>query len=118
VRGAVTRTLEPLRQRGEIRHSLEAHVALEGTDGLGTLLADHRDRLAELFIVSQVDIVAPGTLGDGTDALPGLRVAARRVGGTRCPRCWTYKTDVGSNARFPELCGRCAGVLATAAAAS
>jgi len=39
-----------------------------------------------------------------------------RVEGTKCPRCWLYRTDGGRDARFPELCARCTDVLAGAGA--
>jgi len=116
VRGAVTKTLEGLRQRGEIRHSLEADVQLAADGALRELLAQRHDLLAAVFIVSRVDLVPAGSL-PGPELLPGLAVAARRVEGTKCPRCWNYRFDVGSDPRSPGVCGRCAGVLAASGAA-
>jgi isoleucyl-tRNA synthetase len=108
VRAAVTKTLEGLRTRGEIGHSLEADVRIAAPAPTAAVLAAHRDLLAEIFIVSRV------TLGDGV-AGDGVVVEAARVGGEKCQRCWNYRTDVGSDARYATVCGRCAGVLAASA---
>ncbi len=32
--------------------------------------------------------------------------------GEVCPRCRRTTTDVGSDSRFPELCARCAAIVA------
>ncbi|MDE2142597.1 MAG: hypothetical protein KGJ84_09325, partial [Elusimicrobia bacterium] len=29
----------------------------------------------------------------------------------KCPRCWRWQADIGSNTTQPELCGRCARQL-------
>ncbi len=110
VRTAVTKALEPLRRAGEIGHSLEARVRLAAGGELGQLLASRRALLADVFIVSQVELVAPGAL-TGESPLPGLAGAVDRAAGTKCARCWTWRTDVGADARFPSVCGRCARVL-------
>ena len=41
--------------------------------------------------------------GDATD----LRVLATPTTKTKCVRCWHHRSDVGSVAAHPELCGRC-----------
>jgi isoleucyl-tRNA synthetase len=114
VRSAVTKTLEGLRSRGEIGHSLEADVRIAAVEPVGAVLAAHRDLLAEVFIVSRVDLVADGTLA-GPSLPPGVVVAASRVDGEKCQRCWNYRSDVGHDARQPTVCGRCAEVLAATA---
>ncbi len=109
-RAAVTKTLEELRQRGRIRHSLEAAVQLSAEGQLEALLTEHRALLEDVFIVSRVDLLPPGAL-DAPEFVPGLRVAADRAQGTKCARCWNYRTDVGKDASFPALCARCARVV-------
>jgi len=112
VRAAVTKALEALRQRGEIGHSLEASVRLAAVDGLGTLLESRRALLPDIFIVSDVEIAPPGHVG-AESTLSGLVIEAGRAGGQKCARCWNWRRDVGSDPRFPTVCGRCAGVLAS-----
>jgi len=117
VRSAVTKTLEGLRSAGVIGHSLEADVQLAATDPVAGVLASHRASLAEIFIVSRVTLVPEGTL-EGPALPPGVAVAAKRVEGEKCPRCWNYRNDAGRDARAPALCGRCVDILAGAPAAS
>ncbi len=109
VRGAVTKTLEDLRKRGEIGHSLEASVQLAAAGALADVLTARRALLPEIFIVSRVELVAAGAIPATT---AGLGVAARRIEGAKCARCWNYRPDVGDRREFPALCGRCAAVVA------
>jgi isoleucyl-tRNA synthetase len=117
VRSAVTKTLEGLRSRGEIGHSLEADVQLAAAEPVAGVLASRRGRLAEIFIVSRVTLVPDGTLA-GTALPPGVTVAAQRIAGEKCPRCWNYRDDAGRDAVVPTVCGRCVDVLARAPVAS
>jgi isoleucyl-tRNA synthetase len=108
VRSVVTKALEELRQRGEIGQSLEARVRIAAHGTLASQLAAHDALLPDVFIVSAVELVTAPAAG------AELAVEVARVGGERCARCWCYRADVGSNRRFPPLCGRCARVLVAA----
>jgi isoleucyl-tRNA synthetase len=90
VRAGVLPVLEVARRDKLIGKSLEAKVVL-APKGQAEFLKANLDVLPELLIVSQVE------LGDG----PEHRVV--KADGNRCPRCWTYKPEVGSQ----ELCHRC-----------
>jgi isoleucyl-tRNA synthetase len=108
VRGQVNEVLEPLRAAGRIGKSLDAAITLRAPQGgeTATLLARHREALAELLIVSHVEL-APGT-GDS------LAVEARpcaEAGLVRCPRCWRWVPALVPTARG-ETCPRCAEALA------
>ena len=35
----------------------------------------------------------------------------KNADGEKCPRCWNYSTNVGSDQEHPQLCTRCAGVV-------
>ena len=63
------------------------------------------DELADLFIVSHVDLVE----GEGgvKGLVEGLGVSAAHAAGNKCLRCWKYETTVGEDG----LCPRCAKVL-------
>src|SRR5207244_835804 len=43
--------------------------------------------------------------------VPGLRVLCERAPGEKCPRCWNLRA-LGQDPRHPDLCERCAGVVA------
>jgi isoleucyl-tRNA synthetase len=36
----------------------------------------------------------------------------RPADGAKCPRCWNWRDDVGFDPAHPELCARCARVVA------
>jgi isoleucyl-tRNA synthetase len=104
--------MEEARQSGLVKQSSEARVVLGAgsVDGLARLLATRAGDLPALFLVADVAL-------DGTDGapespvLPGLRVRVERAPGTKCERCWNVRA-VGTDARHPTICARCAGVLA------
>ena len=94
LRERVLKKLEEARTAKLIGKSLDAKVVLPGDAAAFKGL-----NLEELFIVSQVE------WGTGSD------IAVAHADGAKCPRCWRWQTDLGSNAQFPELCGRCARQL-------
>jgi isoleucyl-tRNA synthetase len=101
VKDVVTKALEEARAAGTVGKSQEAALTIEAPDQVVAALRE-RSALADLFIVSSVVLVAaPGE----------LRVRVERAPGEKCPRCWNIRTDIGSHAAHPEVCGRCAKVL-------
>src|SRR5947208_231861 len=112
VRGAVSKAIEEARQAGLVRQSSEARVALAtaSADGLGRLLAERADELPSLLVVA--DVALGGADGAPESPLvPGLRVRVERAPGEKCPRCWNIRA-LGQDPRHPDLCERCAGVVA------
>jgi isoleucyl-tRNA synthetase len=103
VRGDVLKSLETARNEKLIGAPLEARVRLSANGDLYPLLQQHAGELPGLFIVSQVDL-EPGQ-GDA------LSIKVERAEGDKCERCWKYTTDVGSDPRFPTICGSCAGAV-------
>jgi len=114
VRDDVLRELEQARKAGLIGAGLDAQVALYTADGaLAALLAKYAHELPALFIVSYVDLVAQA----GNDwktglACPSLHIRVARARGVKCPRCWNYSETVGADPSAPDLCQRCARVVA------
>ena len=103
VRGDVLKSLETARNEKLIGAPLEARVRLSANGDLYPLLEQYAGELPGLFIVSQVDL-EPGQ-GDA------LSIQVERAAGDKCERCWKYTTDVGSDPRFPTICGSCAGAV-------
>jgi isoleucyl-tRNA synthetase len=102
VRDVVTKALEDARNEDVVNKSQEAHVAV--TVPAATIaVMDERglERVAEMFIVSGVEFVEGEELG-------AIVTAAE---GEKCPRCWNVRA-LGTDPGHPELCGRCAEVLA------
>ena len=103
VRGDVLKSLETARNEKLIGAPLEARVRLSANGDLYPLLEQHARELPGLFIVSQVDL-------EQTEG-GALTVKVERADGEKCERCWKYTTDVGSDSRFPTICGSCAGAV-------
>jgi len=106
IRQAVTKALEEKRREGVLGQSLEARVRLSAPPADLAVLSGLGERgLCEVFIVSQVEVVA----GKGQ-----LAVEIERAGGAKCGRCWNWAETVGTFADHPELCGRCHPVVVAA----
>jgi isoleucyl-tRNA synthetase len=105
VREEVLRALEPVRAAKTISANLEARVTLGASGDLAALLEKYAASLPALFIVSQVELLLPGSHPDG------LRVEVKRADGSKCQRCWNYSTHVGESADYPTFCERCVAAL-------
>ena len=111
VRGAVTKALEEARNAKLCAASLEARVTVKAPAATLAALRRHEDasrvfpgNLANLFIVSQVDL----------EEANALSVEVARAPGAKCERCWTFSEKVGRLPIHPAVCERCASVLETA----
>jgi isoleucyl-tRNA synthetase len=100
VRAVVQKALEEARRTKLIGSSLEAVVTVRAEGNELALLQKHQSELATLFIVSKV------TLGQGP-----LAAEVAKASSAKCARCWGFYEDVGRDARFPEVCGKCAAAL-------
>lgn len=106
IRDDVKKVLEQARADKVIGSALEAGLTLYCSKEVYDFLnAIPMDELADLFIVSHVDLVA----GEGgvKGLVEGLGVSAAHAAGNKCLRCWKYETTVGEDG----LCPRCAKVL-------
>jgi len=133
VRSTVLKALELLRQKGTVKHSLEAKVTLimnsstEPMTLVKELLSDiqksgqpQEQFLKEFFIVSACDVVDTDEYDEDDseieddeevyfeDEKSGLQVKASHAPGIKCPRCWQWEvTD-----HHHGLCARCQKVVA------
>jgi isoleucyl-tRNA synthetase len=105
VRTQAYRLLEEARREKIIGKSLEARVIIgigeEHRDG--EILKIYQEHLAEIFIVSQVQLIA----------VPGseLSVRVERARGGRCTRCWRYCEELKDVPGVGPLSPRCQKVL-------
>ena len=107
MRDDVKKVLEQARADKTIGSSLEAAVTLYCNDALyGFLNEIPMDELADLMIVSHVDLVRGE--GGATGAVEGLGIRVAHAAGNKCLRCWKFDPAVGEDG----LCPRCAKVLA------
>ncbi len=113
LRGDVNKALELARGEKIIGKPLEAKVTLHVS---AEAKADF-EKLTEmplpmLFIVSEVALGDPGPSGFAGEEFPGVTIEVAPCDAPKCVRCWTHSKTVGSNAGHPELCERCASVIA------
>ena len=101
LRDTVNEELEKLRKEKIIGKSLEAEVEImAGSDSAdAAILREFADKLAEIFIVSDVKIV------EGN--FETVSIQARKAEGERCVRCWRILRDLDENG----LCPRCRAAL-------
>jgi isoleucyl-tRNA synthetase len=109
VRSAVMVELEAMRAAKSIGKSLDASVGVLVTErsSLSLVLQKHELALAEFFNVSQATVQVVGASTQSVAMLVESRVAD----GAKCGRCWRVVPDVGEDARWPEVCTRCAEAL-------
>jgi isoleucyl-tRNA synthetase len=103
LRGVVAQAIEPARQQKLIGNALEAAVTLEIADPkLLASVQDHVPELEEFFILSDL------TITSGSE----MKATLVRTSNAKCARCWRHRSSVGTIAAYPELCDRCANVVA------
>jgi len=126
LREQTLKLLEQMRQSGTIGAPLEARIEIGAQDdGWADMFRANSRLLKELFIVSEVNILADSEVGallakadgarefasDGQYAristAPPAILVGRRAGGRKCQRCWCYYEDAG----HPDLCERCRAVV-------
>ncbi len=104
VRDIASRALEEARNAKTIGKSQEAWITIAAPAAVAaTLRARGSRELADLFIVSEIDVVD----SDGDE----VSVTVAQAEGSKCPRCWNLRTDIGTDSAQPELCARCAAVV-------
>lgn len=101
VRDAVNQALEPRIKAKEIAHRREVTVRLTVSDTLHAPLQRWGIDLAEVLAVADVHV----------EIGAGITVAVEVSNAPSCARCWRHRSDVGSSAKHPALCARCAEVV-------
>ncbi len=112
IRKDVSKALELAREGKIIGNSLEAKVILKPVNVEQTeFLEENYDKLADLFIVSQVEIVNNIEDNCHHGDLTGISVSVKEAEGKKCVRCWKYSTTVGQDEEYEDVCARCVAVL-------
>ncbi len=114
IRELVNIELESLRANKSIGKGLDAAVTLIATEGSdeGMILRRYEDALPEFLNVSLATVSAvPAQSVGATQNSSALLIKAEVAAGSKCERCWRVVPDVGSDARWPSVCSRCAEAL-------
>ena len=109
VRDDVKKAIEIARKEKVIGSSLDAKVTVYADGEWHTLLHDTENPLTALFITSAVSLVQ----GEGGDFKgDNVGVTVTKAVGCKCARCWSYEEYVGKDSTYPDLCRRCAKIIA------
>ncbi len=113
LRQAVNKALEIKRNDKVIGKSLEADIKLYCDNTNYDQIKNFVDELAEIFIVSRVEVFAEGTGEFDSDTLgtQGISITVDKASGEKCERCWVYSDTVGDDSEHPSLCARCVSVV-------
>ena len=103
LRDRVQLAVEQARQEKVVSNPLEAVVRLALPPEELADIEPHAPYLASILRVSQAEL--RGSEGEE-------RIEVARAEGAKCARCWLVLQDVGSLPEYPDLCGRCAEVVA------
>lgn len=114
LRDVVLKALEEKRAAKLIGNSLEADIVLEvKAKKAYDFLKKYESGLADIFIVSSVDVKEAGDLSDKAlvyEELPDVGIEVKKAESEKCPRCWRY-VGVGSNEKYNDVCQRCADAI-------
>ncbi|WP_184403594.1 isoleucine--tRNA ligase [Geomicrobium halophilum] len=109
VRNDVLKALEEARENKVIGKSLEAKIIVTVPEPAYDWLIQLRQP-EKLFIVSEVAVQkSEAEAPNGEIAVVEVEAAT----GDTCARCWHVADDIGVDNEFPDLCGRCANVVAS-----
>jgi isoleucyl-tRNA synthetase len=112
VRDEIFKALEVARKEKVIGNPLSAKVELYPDADTYKVLSGFAN-LSELLIVSQTVLHQPDEPADaGAMTLRGIAVKVVPAEGRKCERCWIVSETVGSDPEHPDICTRCADVLA------
>ncbi|EQD63395.1 Isoleucyl-tRNA synthetase, partial [mine drainage metagenome] len=115
LREELAKWLEQMRRDGEIGASLDVVVDLYVDAERAQRLNAFGEELRFFFITSEFNVhpmeQAPSDLLLTAVVLPTgrfqFRFAMRPSTAPKCVRCWHHRSDAGTHAQHPELCGRC-----------
>jgi isoleucyl-tRNA synthetase len=106
----VSKELERLRTAGAIGAPLQAEVSVYAPKAQAERLMALQDELRFVLITSQARITerdVPPADAERT-SVEGIWIRVQPSTQPKCVRCWHLRSDIGSDARHPELCARCA----------
>jgi isoleucyl-tRNA synthetase len=115
IRGEILKNLEAARQAKVIGHSLDALVEVYASGETLTFLREFEGQLDDICIVSDA-ILYPEDTPVPDDAVAGetvenLFIRIINAPGGKCPRCWHYRTTIGEDREYPEVCAQCAAAI-------
>ncbi|MBI4801773.1 MAG: isoleucine--tRNA ligase, partial [Elusimicrobia bacterium] len=106
LRERALKAIEEVRKAGSVGSSLEARVIFR-TSG-----AEMKEFLSATLGLWPPFLIVSACALEFDPGAGEFDVTVERAEGGKCPRCWRWTTDIGADARYAEICGRCADALA------
>ena len=111
LRDAVNKALENARNAGVFKKAQDTDITLSVSADDAAFLEGVD--LATLCIVSKVTVTTGAVEGEQMeDCLVPCTIAVKLSEAPKCPRCWNHNEHIGTEGHHPELCPRCAAVVA------
>jgi isoleucyl-tRNA synthetase len=112
IREEVLKALETKRTGGGIGSPLEAKVILYSKhEEYARFLKENESELPALFITSQVECTTTADPDMKQCEKIPLSIRIEKASGTKCQRCWNYRTTVGTDDTYNDICSRCVEVV-------
>ncbi len=103
IRENANKDIEEKRSMGLVGSSLQAELDVYANDHWYESLMHLGEELRFVFITSRVSVHKKEVGETLIEVTPSPH--------TKCERCWHYRSDVGSHAEHPTICGRCVSNL-------
>ncbi len=100
IRSEITKELEEVRMSGAIGSSLQAEIEIRACGDKLALLRSLKEDLKFIFITSKADVIEVASPEEES-------ITVKPSSYEKCDRCWHYRSDVGSDSKYPHLCSRC-----------
>jgi isoleucyl-tRNA synthetase len=107
----VAREMERFRAAGVIGSSLEADITVHAEAPLAARYGALGDELRFLLITSEAKVMQAAAPPEAAvkSSQEGVWIEVKPSTAAKCVRCYQLRSDVGADARHPEICLRCVG---------
>lgn len=106
IREKILKALEISRENKQIGQSLEAKIILYPKNSeIKKFLKENEQILEEISIISELEIA------EIKEKIEDVEIKVEKASGEKCNRCWMYKTSVGKNEKYNDVCQRCSEIL-------
>ncbi|MEG2570147.1 MAG: isoleucine--tRNA ligase, partial [Clostridia bacterium] len=111
LREDVNSVLETARANREIGKSLEAKVVISADGESFDFIKSIEGELRNILIVSDAEVVTGRSDGTAGENMPQVKTTVMAAEGIKCPRCWAFSKNAGTDKAHPELCPRCTAIV-------
>lgn len=100
IRESILKEIEVARKAGKIGSSLEAKIIISSKGEEYEFIKENLQDIILACIVSQAEVEE----GD-------FNIRVVHAEGSKCPRCWQWRRDIGVDRDYPDICIKCANAI-------